>query len=456
MYSVDEFGYSMLPDHAFQREGGKMRLWGGGKGGAPNPNPGMIASAEAAKEVAKIQRETAEEYLNFAKTQYSENKGFLQDIAKAEYDTMLQNNARAQEYSDYEKQTFRPLEREMVAAAREYNTDAKREQMAGQAKADLESQYAVAREGQMRELARYGINPNSGRFASLNQQLNLAQAADSSGAQNRARINAENLGYARMMDAAGMGRGLASNASTAYGVGLSAGNSAGANRMAPANYMGNAYNGSLAGLSGASASYGTAGNIYGQEFSARMAGYNAAQQASSNFWGGIGQAAGTVAGAVIMSSKDYKKNKSDVGEGKALRGIKRLDVEKWDYKDGVSDEGRHIGPYAEDFKREFGVGDGKSIPLQDAVGVTMRAVQDLAHEVESLKGVRKAHGGRVSGPGGPIDDKVPAMLSDGEYVIPADVVQKKGVKFFDDMLKKHHTPAAEQRKQMARKGIRRK
>lgn len=54
--------------------------------------------------------------------------------------------------------------------------------------------------------------------------------------------------------------------------------------------------------------------------------------------------------------------------------------------------------------------------------------------------------GRVSGPGGPIDDKIPAMLSDGEYVIPADVVEKKGVQFFDKMVDKHHTPAAEQRR----------
>jgi hypothetical protein len=62
--------------------------------------------------------------------------------------------------------------------------------------------------------------------------------------------------------------------------------------------------------------------------------------------------------------------------------------------------------------------------------------------------------GMVSGPGGPIDDDVPAMLSNGEYVIPADVVKKKGVKFFDDMIDKHHTPAAEQRKRS--KGIGRK
>lgn len=68
------------------------------------------------------------------------------------------------------------------------------------------------------------------------------------------------------------------------------------------------------------------------------------------------------------------------------------------------------------------------------------------------KGIRMADGGnvhrgpgKVDGPGGPVDDKVPAMLSDGEYVIPADVVKAKGVEFFEKLKQKYHTPAAQQR-----------
>ena len=37
-----------------------------------------------------------------------------------------------------------------------------------------------------------------------------------------------------------------------------------------------------------------------------------------------------------------------------------------------------------------------------------------------------AEGGHVVGPGGPREDKVPAMLSNGEYVLPAKTVQKLG------------------------------
>lgn len=48
-----------------------------------------------------------------------------------------------------------------------------------------------------------------------------------------------------------------------------------------------------------------------------------------------------------------------------------------------------------------------------------------------------------------IDDQVHAKVSVGEYVIPADVVQKLGTKHFDKLLEKYHTPASEQKRRMA-------
>jgi hypothetical protein len=62
------------------------------------------------------------------------------------------------------------------------------------------------------------------------------------------------------------------------------------------------------------------------------------------------------------------------------------------------------------------------------------------------KAKRLGRGGKVSGPGGPVDDKIPAMLSDGEYVLPADTVRAVGVKKLDKLVKKTHTPAAVQKR----------
>ena len=61
--------------------------------------------------------------------------------------------------------------------------------------------------------------------------------------------------------------------------------------------------------------------------------------------------------------------------------------------------------------------------------------------------------GGVRGPGGPVDDKIPAMLSNGEYVLPADTVKRIGVKKLDKLVAETHTPAAIQRRKA---GLKRK
>jgi len=50
-----------------------------------------------------------------------------------------------------------------------------------------------------------------------------------------------------------------------------------------------------------------------------------------------------------------------------------------------------------------------------------------------LKMVGHAGGGTIRGPGGPKGDKIPALLSDGEFVVQADAVQKYGVDLFKSL-----------------------
>jgi hypothetical protein len=47
--------------------------------------------------------------------------------------------------------------------------------------------------------------------------------------------------------------------------------------------------------------------------------------------------------------------------------------------------------------------------------------------------IHRAFGGFVSGPGGPTADRIPAMLSDGEYVIKAASVRKYGTGIMDQL-----------------------
>lgn len=63
-------------------------------------------------------------------------------------------------------------------------------------------------------------------------------------------------------------------------------------------------------------------------------------------------------------------------------------------------------------------------------------------------------GGIDEGPsdGSGIDDQVPIQASVGEYIIPKDVVEIKGREFFDRLIEKYHTPAEDQRQEMANGG----
>lgn len=67
----------------------------------------------------------------------------------------------------------------------------------------------------------------------------------------------------------------------------------------------------------------------------------------------------------------------------------------------------------------------------------------------ALSGLNLADGGKVEGPGTGTSDSVPAVnvdngqqirLSNGEYVIPADVVKALGTRHFDGLIKKYHKP----------------
>lgn len=64
---------------------------------------------------------------------------------------------------------------------------------------------------------------------------------------------------------------------------------------------------------------------------------------------------------------------------------------------------------------------------------------------EASDGLGFANGGEVDGPGTGTSDSIIARLSDGEYVIPADVVDTVGVEFFDALRAAIHQPAGMRR-----------
>ena len=204
------------------------------------PAPDYTPLAEASREAAEVQAKLGYQQLDFAKQQYNDAQPVLQGIASQQMAAQKQQMAQAQDYYNYQQNTFRPLEKSIVADAQNFNTDAYRNQLASQAAADSGLAFANTKAQNQRQMASMGVNPNSGRFAGMQNSAGIAQAATSANAMTNTRLQAEQMGHARQMDAAGLGRNLSNASLGAYQGASTAGSQAGANaQSAGQNYMGN-------------------------------------------------------------------------------------------------------------------------------------------------------------------------------------------------------------------------
>lgn len=345
---------------------------------------GMNRAAEANADVAK-------QALEWYQSAYKEQAPLREqaaakanEVSDAQLASMRQNDAISKNYWDYQQGTFRPLERSIVEGAQKYDTEARREQKAGQAMADVEQQMAAAQGQQNRAMTRMGVNPSSGKFAALTNQMSMAGALGKAQAAIKAREGVEMQGYARKMDAANLGRNLASNQATSAGVALNAGNSAATTGQMPLTQAQNATNQAAQGFQTAIQGNNSAGNIYG----------NAAQLQSQN--SGVFGALGTVAGGflggngfanMIDSDEHIKKNVKPTSDEQALEAVEKTPVSQWTYKEGEGDEGTHIGPMAQHVKATMGeqaAPGGKQIDLITMNGMNMAAIAALSRKVDKL------------------------------------------------------------------------
>jgi hypothetical protein len=69
------------------------------------------------------------------------------------------------------------------------------------------------------------------------------------------------------------------------------------------------------------------------------------------------------------------------------------------------------------------------VNIIDRIGIQLSGMKQEA----AAKAQKKAAGGYISGPGTPTSDSIPAMLSNGEYVVKASTVRKVGVAALNDL-----------------------
>jgi hypothetical protein len=222
------------------------------------------------------------EQLAFSKQQYAEMMPLARQVYGQQMDAQRQQMQQAQDYYDYQRNTFRPVEQGLVRDAERFSTEGYREQLAGQAAAAAGRAFGVQQDMGQRAMAARGVNPNSGAAMALQAQGNLGLAAQRANAMTGARTQAEQLGFARRMDVTGLGRGLAGASTAAYQGANTAGSSSMNTAMAP----GGQY------MQGLQQAGGTMGNVLNSQTSV----YNTAQSQADPLASIVGMGIGAYAG----------------------------------------------------------------------------------------------------------------------------------------------------------------
>ncbi len=324
----------------------------GGKGGGSAPTPDPLIGQAAMKNA-----ELGEDWLRFAREQFNvgnirqeELDALTESVIKQQMATQDETNAWAREDRTRTKEVFQPLQDEFIKAAREYDTPAKQAQAAAEARADVVKSMGLQSQANSRQMARMGINPNSGRFQEQNRLDNLNTALASAGAQNAARTQMRDKALALKGDAINIGSGLPSSAAAAYGLGMNAGNSATGNAVqANGNWRANV--GIVGqGMQGAMQGYANQGNILNSLYGNQVNAWAAQQQANATSAAGLGQLVGTGIGAYAALS-DARTKTIIKPAGELPNGIKLYLFEyKPEFREKWGD-GQYIGVIAQEVEK---------------------------------------------------------------------------------------------------------
>jgi len=320
-----------------------------------NEGPDMTVPNQLVNDQVQLGRDA----LQFNKDMYADAKERQVGIDKITGEaittsTNLSREAgdRAADSWDFYLKQGRPVVQRTFDDAQSWDSRSNLDQVAGEAKSTVEQNFGDLQQQNFRALSRMGVNPNSGRFASLNNQISMQKALAASGAMTGAMQDRKTQAVGMRQQASNLAQGFPAQSMNF-----------GTQSMTGANNAANA-----AGVSGAQNNAIGANAMSGMSMGANIFG-NAAQQAGSN--------------------------------------------------------------------------------ATTAYGAQQANQQGWGNLMGYMWGDKFADGGKVEGPGTGTSDSVPAVnqdngqriqLSNGEFVVPADVVKAKGEEFFNKLIEKHHKP----------------
>ena len=386
-----------LKHDGYRRDGTRLYFFDlGSSAPAPDPSIGQAQTSLA---------QNAADTLAFNKQIYADNQPYLQSAndlalknAQSQLDLSNQQAAIAQDTNNYNINTFRPLEQQIVNTAENYDTPGREETVAGQNAADVGSQFDAQRTALASRNASMGVDPSSGNAQATLGDIATQEAAAKAAAANAGRLQVQNTANTMQLNAASLGRNLPANQVAQAGSATQAGNAA----VNSADQTISNVNATAApvntGYSLADSAYGTSGNL----------GLGSYQQQSTNanrnsgVFGALGNVVGSFAGSdtgstmigngigaigSFLSDKTKKTNIKANSKEASLAAVRKTPVAKWTYKKGAGDGGTHTGPMAQDVRKTLGdsvAPGGKKIDLISMNGHTMAAIQALDKKVTKL------------------------------------------------------------------------
>ena len=304
---------SFLPINAFSPRGGggpfsRGMTFEGGKGGgsggggapAPDPNIGIaqLQMAQISKEylenwkteVWPEMKAAAQKQEVRADEQFAIDKEIQTKQAKAADVTMAEFNRNAGNREAIYKE------------AENYNTAENKERIASEAIGDIKTSFGVQAADLERRNQSYGINPTSGRSIATQNANSVMQAATEGAAATRARNAAEQLGWAKKMDAIGLSQGQFGNQATSTGLALNAGSTGfGIGQQSFGNY-GALGNSMAQSTSTANQGWNNVGQLGVQSYGIQSQNYQAQQDRAARENAGNAAGMGSAIGGLAMAA----------------------------------------------------------------------------------------------------------------------------------------------------------
>ena len=297
------------------------------------------SAANSSRETTNASASATKERLAFDRQMYADGAGeraFASDrartVSNAQDADRIKYNA-LQDEQIVRGHRYQGVEDQMLSDAQAYDTPQRQEAAAARSRADVEMALSGQRAQSNRELEANGVVPGSGKQMAMQGIMDINAAKLKAGASNAGRTQVQTQGYARKMDAVGLGKGLVGNQATQGALGLSSANSSVNNAQIPLNVSGTANSAMSMGLGNAATGYGVLGRNQ-----------QAAFQDSQAYGNNVGANVGSALGGLAKRYGGGSNNWSSAGSGLSsqVSGLGSSTTNPWsDYNTGRNGWGNY-------------------------------------------------------------------------------------------------------------------